>query len=296
MLKRKTEGTDSGRPPSPGPAKQPSPKPPKRPSPLSAKRRSPSPAKCPSPQPAQPPSRSPNKRSQNPARNSGSLESYSYNLSDRPKELDALDSGDIGKSTSIFFPGDMEKGRENFQKATAAYEADMAAKKNAFEAAVKRATRRQNNAEEKLYLLSKDYAAKYKVLKAKEEATATMNEALQQELEDNVRTVHSLQSENRTLRAQGALASKDQRLNAATRNIASAHATAAAKAELVQSRHEALVNLIDQFTADLDGMTIKQIKSRTILIDKDLRSILVEGAAMTAVLEEIGAGLKTLGI
>lgn len=187
---------------------------------------------------------------------------------------------------------DICRGRENFQKAREAFLADVAATKDAFEAGLRRATRRQNEAEDKLRAVNQEYARNLKVYKMKEEASTKLNEALQKELEVSVRSGKALQSENEALKTQISLVLGDARLQVAADKITIAHDTALKQVEAVRHRHKRLLEYVDHFIQDLNPAAMKEIKRRAITIDHDLRSILTEGELVGGGLAEIGAALK----
>lgn len=204
----------------------------------------------------------------------------------------SLINGQTAEGILVFTNKDICRGRENFQKARDAFLADLAATKDAFEAGLKRATRRQNEAEDKLRAVNQEYARNLKAYKAKEEANTKLNEALQKELEVSVGAGKALQSENEALKTQNSLVLGDVRLQAASNKIAVAHDAALKQVEAVRHRHKRLLDYVDHFIQDLNPAAMKEIKRRAITIDHDLRSILTEGELVRGGLAEIGAVLK----
>lgn len=195
----------------------------------------------------------------------------------------------------VFTTEDVCRGRENFQKAREAFLVDVAATKDAFEAGLRRATRRQNEAEDKLRAVNQEYARNLKVYKMKEEASTKLNEALQKELEVSVRSGKALQSENDALKTQNRLVLGDFRFRAAADKITVAHDAALKQVEAVRHRHKRLLEYVDHFVhfvQDLNPAAMKEIKRRAITIDHDLQSILTEGELVGGGLAEIGAALK----
>lgn len=192
----------------------------------------------------------------------------------------------------VFTTEDICRGRENFQKAREAFLADVAATKEAFEAGLRRATRRQNEAEDKLRAVNQEYARNLKVYKLKEEASTKLNEALQKELEVSVRSGKALQSENDALKTQNRLVLGDVRLQVAADKITVTHDAALKQVEAVRHRHKRLLEYVDHFIQDLNPAAMKEIKRRAITIDHDLRSILTEGELVGGGLAEIGAALR----
>lgn len=194
----------------------------------------------------------------------------------------------------FFNTEDISRGRENFQKAREVYLADVAATKDAFVAGLKRATRRQNEAEDKLRTANQEYARNLKAYKVKEEANAKLSEALQKELEVSVKSGKALESENEALKAQNSLLLGDVRLNAATDKIVVAHGAALKQVEAVRHRHKRLLEYLDHFIHDLDPTVMKEIMRRVITIDHELQSILTEGEHVEGGLAEIGSTLNML--
>lgn len=192
----------------------------------------------------------------------------------------------------VFTTEDICRGRENFHKAREAFLADVAATKDAFEAGLRRATRRQNEAEDKLRTVNQEYARNVKAYKVKEEATTKVNEALQKELEVSVRSGKALQDENEALKTQNSLVLDDVRLQAAADKIAVIQGAALKQVEAVRHRHKRLLEYVDHFIQDLNPAAMKEMKRRAITIDHDLRSILTEGELVGGGLAEIGAALK----
>lgn len=236
--------------------------------------------------------RIPSPRKQSAIKNSpGPLETP-YKLFNQATGLGSLDNGQTAEGILVFNNEDISRARNNFQKAREVYLADVAAKKDAFEAGLKRATRRQNEAEDKLRAVNQECARKIKAYKVKEDANAKLSEALQKELEVSVRSSKALQSENEALKAQNRPVSGDVRLKAAADKIAVAHGATLKQIEAVRHRHKRLLEYLDHFIQDLDPTAMKEINRRAITIDHDLRSILTEGEHVGSGLAEIGAALK----
>lgn len=209
-----------------------------------------------------------------------------------PLETGILHNGQMAEGIMVFNTEDISRARENFQKAREVYLADVAATKVSFEAGLKRATRRQNEAEEKLRTVNQENARNLKAYKVKEEANAKVSEALQKELEVSVRSGKALQSENEALKAQNSQVLGDGRLKAVADKIAVVHGATMKQVEAVRHRHKRLLEYLDHFIQDLDPAVIKEIKRRAITIDHDLRSILTEGEHVGGGLAEIGVALK----
>lgn len=224
----------------------------------------------------------------------GPLET-SPKLHNQSTRLATLHNGQAAEEILVFSTEDISRARGNFQKAREVYLADVAAKKDAFEAGLKRATRRQNEAEDKLRAVNQEYARKLKAYKVKEDANAKLSEALQKELEVSVRSGKALQSENEALKAQNSLILGDVRLKAIADKVAVAHGTTLEQVEAVRHRHKRLLEYLDHFIQDLDPTAMKEIKMRAITIDYDLRSILTDGEHIGGGLAEIGAALKMAG-
>lgn len=204
----------------------------------------------------------------------------------------SLVNGQMAEEIMVFTTEDICRGRENFQKAREAFLADVAATKDAFEAGLRRATRRQNEAEDKLRAVNQEYARNLKAYKVKEEASTKLNEALQKELDVSVRSGKALKSENEALKTQNSLVLGDVRLQAAADKIAVANDAALKQVEAVRHRHKRLLEYVDHFIQYLNPAAMKEIKRRAITIDHDLQSILTEGELVGGGLAEIGAALK----
>lgn len=235
------------------------------------------------------------KRRQSAINNSpGPLETP-HKLSSQPTGLGALHNGQTAEEIVVFNTEDISRARENFQKARDVYLADVAAKKAAFEAGLKRATRRQNEAEDKLRAVNQEHARNLKACKVKEEANAKLSETLRKELDVSVRSGKALKCENEALKAQNSLVSGDVRLKAEADKIVVAHGATLKQIEAVRHRHKRLLEYLDHFIQVLDPTVIREIKRRAITIEHDLRSILTEGEHVGGGLAEIGVVLKMAG-
>lgn len=191
---------------------------------------------------------------------SGQSEAYSFRSSEPVAGLKGLDSQAAAPGL-LFSPEDIAKGIENFNNLSTAFNKEKAAQKEAFEAGLRRATRRANEAENRLRDVTQHYAAQ---TKAEAEANA---EKLRKELA-NAKPDHP---------------SED--LKTALKAFSSEHSSAMTKCEAVQIRSDDVRKSIAKFIEDMDEMTIKEIKSTAIGIEKEIHSVLDQ-----AVMELVKAG------
>lgn len=203
-------------------------------------------------------------------------ETYNLHPSDAFGGLKALNES-LKFESMILFPNDLAKARENFRIMSDDYAKEKVSRKETFEAALKRATRRANDADHKLQDVGQAFADK---LKARTESHAEELEKLLQEnqslkskntsliiLEAATREALKLATEAPSLRSalvekEAQLALFDQtrvQMKAELVELASLHGCASAKYQAMQAQHQLLMNRIDQFNQDLDDKGMKTI-------------------------------------
>ena len=235
-------------------------------------------------------------------------ETYNQVLSDSSNGLKALNDG-LKLDGMIFYPDAIAKASENFRNMSLAYVAEKASRKETFEAALKRATRRANDADHKLQDVSQDFADKFR---AETEANAQSLEALRAEIE-------SLKAENASLviaEAASREALKTASDSASLRNfllekeaqlavyensrsqvfgeiekLASLHASVIEKSESMHHWQEKLRASVDKFNEDLEDMGMKTIKRCGTEIQGELRSMLASDESVTESLGEVGKAI-----
>lgn len=164
----------------------------------------------------------------------------------------------------LFLPEDIIKGQVNFQNLIATHQKDKDYLKGGFEAGLKRATRRANEAEKRVQDLAEQYTNQARI-----DADGNA-EKLRQEFEA-IRAGYSSQS-----------------LHTASKELASAHALAVGKCEAVQERQTSLSQRIGEFIEGLEEMTVKEIKAAAICIEEDFHSVLEDRAEAGHELEKVG--------
>lgn len=235
-------------------------------------------------------------------------ETYNHVLSDPSNGLKALNDG-LKLNGMIFYPDAIAKASENFRNMSLAYVAEKASRKETFEAALKRATRRANDADHKLQDVSQDYADKFKA-----------------ETEANTKSLEALRAENESLKAENASlviteaasreALKTASDSASLRNfllekeaqlavfensrsqvfgeiekLNALHASVIEKSESMHYWQKTLSASVDKFNEDLEDMGIKTIKRCGTEIQGELRSMLASDESVTESLREVGKGI-----
>ena len=190
-------------------------------------------------------------------------EAYSSRFCEPLAGLPGLD-GQVAASGILFSTEDIVKGIENFKNLCAAFNKERTAQKEAFEAGLRRATRRANEAENKLRDVTQQYATQTKV-----EAEANA-EKLRKELA-NVKSDRPSEG-----------------LKTALKAFSSEHSSAVIKCEAIRYRHDDVRKSIAKFIADMEDMTINEIKTAAIGIEKEIHSALNQSGQ--AVMELIKAG------
>lgn len=190
-------------------------------------------------------------------------EASSFKFSEPVVDLKGL-NGQAATHGILFSPEDITEGIENFKTLSAAFNKERTAQKEAFEAGLRRATRRANEAENRLRDLTQRYATQTKV-----EAEANA-EKLRKELA-NVKSNHSSEGLETVLKV-----------------FSSEHSSAVTKCEAVRNRHDDVSKSIAKFIEEMEDKTIKEIKIAAIGIEKEIRSVLDESGQ--AAMELIKAG------
>lgn len=190
-------------------------------------------------------------------------EASSFKFPEPVVDLKGLD-GPAAIPGILFSPEDITEGIENFKTLSAAFNKERAAQKEAFEAGLRRATRRANEAENRLRDLTQRYATQ---TKAEAEANA---EKHRKELE-SVKSDHSSEG-----------------LKTALEAFSSEHSSAVIKFEAVRNRHDDVSKSIAKFIEDMEDKTIKEIKLAAIGIEKEIRSVLDESGQAATELVKAG--------
>lgn len=164
----------------------------------------------------------------------------------------------------LFLPEDIIKGQANFQNLAATHQKDKDYLKGGFEAGLKRATRRANEAEKRVQDLVEQYTNQTRI-------DADSNaEKLSKEFEA-IRSEYSSKS-----------------LHTASKELTSAHALALANCAMVQELQKSLSQRLGEFIGGLEDMTVKEIKAAAICIEKDFHLVLDNRAQAGYELEKVG--------
>lgn len=164
----------------------------------------------------------------------------------------------------LFLPEDIIKGQANFQNLAATHQKDKDYLRGGFEAGLKRATRRANEAEKRVQDLAEQYTNQARI-----DADANA-EKLRKEFEA-IRSEYSSKS-----------------LHTVSKELISAHALAVANYATVQERQTSLSQRLGKLIEGLDDMTVKEIKAAAIGIEKDFHSVLDDRAQAGHELEKVG--------
>lgn len=164
----------------------------------------------------------------------------------------------------LFLPEDLAKGHENFNSMSNAYKIQKDSQKAAFEAAFKRATRRANEADDRAQEITRRYADQAKV-------DAEANAEKLRSAFEKIKSEHS-----------------NEGLQVTSNQLTSAHASAVTKCELVHTRQQSLSDRVAKFIEKLEDMSMKEIKTAALWIEKDLQSILADSGQAGAELEAVG--------
>lgn len=238
-------------------------------------------------------------------------ETYNLVLSDPSTGLKALNDG-LKLNGMIFYPDALAKASENFRNMSLAYVAEKASRKETFEAALKRATRRANDADHKLQDASQSYADKAKVqaesharileslrveiqaIKA-ENAELVLSEAVSREALKTASESPSLR--NSLLEKEEQLAIFDQfctAINAEIEQLTSLHASAVAKAGIAYHWEQKVNNSVNTFNDELEDMGMKTIKRCGTDIQAEVRSMVTSNQKAKEELEKIGKAVEAL--
>lgn len=188
---------------------------------------------------------------------------YSFRFSEPLADLKGL-GAQAAAPGLLFSPEDIVKGIENFKNLSAAFNKENTAQKEAFEAGLRRATRRANEAENRLRDVTQQYATQ---TKAETEANA---EKHRKELA-NVKSDHPSEG-----------------LKTALKAFSSEQVSAVTKCEAIRNRHDDVSRSIAKFIENMEEMTKKEIKTAVIGIEKEFHSVLDQSGQ--AVMELIKVG------
>lgn len=164
----------------------------------------------------------------------------------------------------LFLPEDIIKGQVNFQNMAATHQKDKDYLRGGFEAGLKRATRRANEAEKRVQDLVEQYTNQARI------DTDANAEKLRKEFEA-IRSDYS-----------------SKNLQNTSKELISAHALAVANCATVQERQKSLGQRLSKFIGGLENMTMKEIKAAAICIEKDFHLVLNDRAQAGHELENIG--------
>ncbi|MCJ1271820.1 hypothetical protein MMC22_011725 [Lobaria immixta] len=235
-------------------------------------------------------------------------ETYNLMLSDPSTGLKALNDG-LKLNGMIFYPDAIAKASENFRNMSLAYVAEKASRKETFEAALKRATRRANDADHKLQDVSQDFADKFKaeteanaksleVLRAENESLKAENQSLvisEAASREALKTASESPSlRNSLLEKEAQLALSDQlrsQVHGEIEKIQALHASAVAKSDSMHYWQKRLSDSVNKFNEDLEDMGMKTIKRCGTEIQGELRSMLTADEQSTECLREVGKGI-----
>ena len=148
-------------------------------------------------------------------------------------------------------PDAITKAREDWRNMATAYESEKASRKETFEAALKRATRRANEAEHKLQDASQEYADKLKLEKEVQgkalEATQTELQAEKDKNKDSANLddmVAQLSAKEEQLKLYDALRAQ---INTQVEQLKALHVTAFENSESVENQQSDLAECIEKF-------------------------------------------------
>lgn len=184
----------------------------------------------------------------------------------------------------MFYPETLAQASEDFRILSRAVLHEQASRKDTFEAALRRANRRANDAELKLGDMSQSYADK---LKSKEEAHANTVESLRMEnaalsasltaLRESFQTLSESSSRRAALDDKHAqLARLDELLPPLTTEAAKlldVRTQASSHSAAIVAQHETLSNLIRQFLENFEEVSMKRLKGYGIDIQDESRAM-----------------------
>ena len=188
----------------------------------------------------------------------------------------------------FFHPDTITKAKEDWRNMASAYESEKASRKETFEAALKRATRRANEAEHKLQDASQEYADK---LKLEKEVQGKVLEAIKKELQDekdrnkgspNLDDMAAQLSEKEEqLKLYDALRSQ---INTQVEQLKALQVTALENSESVKDQHSVLTGCIDKFAdEDWDELGVVRLIGTVKKFGREVRD---SNLTMTEKLEE----------
>ena len=238
-------------------------------------------------------------------------ETYNLVLSDPSTGLKALNDG-LKLNGMIFYPDALAKASENFRNMSLAYVAEKASRKETFEAALKRATRRANEADHKFQDASQQYADRAKV---QAESHAKTLETLRAEIQtikaENAELVLSeavsreaLKTASESPSLRNSLLEKEEQLamfdhfrtaiNTEIEQLTSLHASATAKAAIAQHWQQEVSNRVNKFNDELEDMGMKTIKRCGTEIQTEVQSMVMSNQKAKEELEKIGKAVEAL--
>lgn len=171
----------------------------------------------------------------------------------------------------LFLPEDIIKGQVNFQNLVATHQKDKDYLREGFEAGLKRATRRANEAEKRVQDLVEHYTNQARI--------------------DADANAEKLRKEFETVRSD--YTSKN--LHSAAMELIAAHASAVAKYATVHERQTSLGQRLGNFVEGMESMTMEEIKAAAICIEKDFHSVLDDRAYTGDELEKVGIVVDKFG-
>lgn len=197
-----------------------------------------------------------------------------------PKAL----SQSLSLSGMIFYPDAIARASEDFRNLSRTVLNEQASRKDTFEAALRRANRRANDAEHKLQDMSQNYADK---LKAKEEAHAIAIDALRVEnatlSASLVTSRESFQALSESSSRRAALDEKHAQiarldellppLTTAAAKLLDVRAQALSHVVAIMVQHEMLTNLIHQFLENIEEVSMKRLKGYGFEIQDESRAM-----------------------
>lgn len=197
-----------------------------------------------------------------------------------PKALSQI----LNQGGMLFNPDAIAQASENFRLLSRAAQNEQNSRKDTFEAALRRANRRANDAEHKLQDMSQNYADK---LKAKDEAHASAvdflrveNATLSASLTASRESFQAL-SESSSRRAalddkHAQIARLDELLpplTAVAAKLMDVRAQALSHVVAIAVQHEMLSNLIRQFLENIEEVSMKRLKGYGVEIQDESRAM-----------------------
>ena len=214
-------------------------------------------------------------------------ESFTILPTDSAASLRLLESFKL--SGLFFHPDAIAKAKEDWRNMASAYESEKASRRETFEAALRRATRRANEAEHKLQDASQEYADK---LKLEKEVQGKVLEAKEKELQaekDKNKGSESLgdmtaqlSEKEEQLKLYDALRSQ---INTQVEQLKTLEVTALESSESIKNQHSVLTGYIDKFAdEDWDDMGVGRLMGT---VKKSGREIQDSNLTLIEKLEEV---------